>query len=160
MQCKSSGDDLSLPGLKSKICFYNRILKKQPREKLPADTTTEIDDIIKNSFLLGLISHLYLLDNPTRNDFENTDAAAVMKTMSSSIMASSSKMRKYNKTFNTIPILIFENYFDNNIAPVLNSKLDLGLLQCASARGYFTNLFFAGARFGQMLDKDTKKPVD
>jgi hypothetical protein len=158
LQCKSSGDDFALPGLQSKVGFYNRILKKQSKEKLPSDIINEIDNIIKISFLLGLTSHLYLLDNPTRNGFENADAAAVMKTLAPYLMASSGKMRKYNKKFNTIPILIFENYFDNHIASVLNGKLDLGLLQCASARNYFTNLFFAGARFGEMLDKDTKKP--
>ncbi len=157
LQEKSGSDDIALSGLQSKIGFYNRILKKQTKEKLPPETIKEIDVIIKNSFLLGLISHLYLLDNPTRNGFENADASAVMKTLAPYLMASSSKMRKYNKKFNTIPILIFEKYFDNHIAPVLNSKLDLGLLQCASARNYFTNLFFAGARFGEMLDKDTKK---
>jgi hypothetical protein len=157
LQCKNSGDDLELSGLQSKICFYRRILKKQPKEKLPSDTATEIDEIIKNSFLLGLTSHLYLLDNPSRNGFENADAAAIMKILAPYLMASSGKMRKYNKKFNTIPILIFENYFDTHIAPVLNGKLDLGLLQCASARNYFTNLFFAGARFGEMLDKDAEK---
>ena len=158
MQGKNSGENIALPDLQSKVGFYNRILKKQPKEKLPSDAIDKIDEIIKDSFLLGLIVHLYLLDNPSRNGFENADAATVMKTLAPYIMASSGKMRKYNKKFNTIPILIFENYFDNHIAPVLNSKLDLGLLQCASARNYFTNLFFAGARFGELLDKDTKKP--
>jgi hypothetical protein len=158
LQDKNSGENISLPGLQSKVGFYNRILKKIPKEKLPSDTINEIDNIIKNSFLLGLISHLYLLDNPTRNGFENADAASIVKILAPYIMASSAKMRKYNKKFNTIPILIFENYFDNQIAPVLNGKLDLGLLQTASSRNYFTNLFFAGARFGEMLDKDTKKP--
>ena len=156
MQGKNSGEDIALHDLQGKIGFYNRILKKQPKDKLPSDTIDEIDEIIKDSFLLGLSVHLYLCDNPSRNGFENVDSASIIKIIAPYIMASSGKMRKYNKKFNTIPILIFENYFDSHIARVLNSKLDLGLLQCASARNYFTNLFFAGVRFGELLDKDTQ----
>ncbi|MDD4923398.1 MAG: hypothetical protein PHF74_01010 [Dehalococcoidales bacterium] len=157
LQGKNSGEAISLPGIEKKISFYNRILKKQSIELLPSNIKDEIDDVIKGSFLLGLASYLYLYDNPSRNEFENADAAAVMKKLASNILDSSGKMRKYNKKLNTIPILIFEKYFDNCIAPVLNSKLNLGLLQCASARSYFTNLFFSGARFGEMLDKEMRE---
>ncbi len=160
LQGKNGGEDIALPGLKSKSCFYNRILNKQSRELLPSNLSDEIDDILKSSFLLGLTSHLYLYDNPSRNGFENADAYAVMKKLAPDMMGSSGKMRKYNKKLNTIPILIFENYFDNRIAPVLNGKLNLGLLKCATARSYFTNLFFSGIRFGEMLDKQTREVKD
>jgi hypothetical protein len=154
LQGKNNGEDIDLPEAGNKIGFYTRILRKQP-EALSSSLKEEIDGIIEDSFLLGLICHLYLYDNPARNGFEKVDAADVIKKLAPNIMSSSGKMRKYDKKLNTIPILIFENYYDNHIAPVLNSKLDLGLLQCASARNYFTNLFFSGARFGEMLDKAT-----
>jgi len=69
-----------------------------------------------------------------------------MKKLAPAVMSSSAKMRKYNKKLNTIPILIFENYYDNHISQVLTSQMGLGLLKCASARNYFTILFFSGVR--------------
>jgi hypothetical protein len=152
LQGNNSGEDIDLPGIGRKIAFYPRILKKQSKDLLASNLRDEIDVIIADSFLLGLTSHLYLYDNPSRNEFENADAAAAIKKLAPALMSSSGKMRKYNKKLNTIPILMFEKYYDNNIAQVLNSKLNMGLFKCASARNYFTNLFFSGTRFGELLD--------
>jgi hypothetical protein len=157
LQGKSSGEDIGLPGIERKIAFYPRILKKQSKDLLASNLRDEIDDIIADSFLLGLTSHLYLYDNPSRNEFVDADAAAAMKKLVPALMSSSAKMRKYNRKLNTIPILMFEKYYDNNIAAVLNNELKLGILQCASARNYFTNLFFSGTRFGELLDNQMRE---
>jgi hypothetical protein len=156
LQGNNSGEDIGLPGISRKIGFYTRILKKQA-EMLPDNLRENIDSIIKDSFLLGLVSHLYLYDNPCRNEFADVDAAAAMKKLAPAVMSSSAKMRKYNKKLNTIPILIFENYYDNHISQVLTSQMGLGLLKCASARNYFTNLFFSGVRYGELLDNQTRE---
>ncbi|MFA6347206.1 MAG: hypothetical protein WCX07_02860 [Dehalococcoidales bacterium] len=156
LQGKTGGEDIALPGIEKRVGFYNCALKKQSREMLSSDLRDYIDDVIQSSFLLGLISHLYLYDNPSRSEFENVDAPAVMKQLAPRMMNSSGKMRKYNRKLNTIPILIFEHYFDNRITPLLNEQLNLGLLRCVSARNYFTNLFFFGCRFGEMLDNETR----
>jgi hypothetical protein len=80
-----------------------------------------------------------------------------MKKLAPALLSSSGKMRKYNRKLNTIPILMFEKYYDNHIAAILNDKLKLGILQCASARNYFTNLFFSGSRFGELLDNQMRE---
>ena len=128
LQGKTGGEDIALPGIEKRVGFYNCVLKKQSREMLSSDLRDYIDDVIQSSFLLGLISHLYLYDNPSRSEFENVDAPAVMKQLAPRMMNSSGKMRKYNRKLNTIPILIFEHYFDNQITPLLNEQLNLGLL--------------------------------
>jgi hypothetical protein len=156
LQGKTGGEDIALPGIEKRVGFYNCVLKKQSREMLSSDLRDYIDDVIQSSFLLGITSHLYLYDNPSRSEFENVDAPAVMKQLAPRMMNSSGKMRKYNRKLNTIPILIFEHYFDNQITPLLNEQLNLGLLRCVSARNYFTNLFFFGCRFGEMLDNETR----
>jgi hypothetical protein len=155
MQGKNKGEEIGLTGVEQKICFYTTILQKQ-QGMLTNNVRVTIDDIIKNSFLLGLVAHLYLYDNPSRNVFADVDAAAAMKKLAPALMSSSAKMRKYNKKLNTIPILIFENYYDSHIAQVLNGQLGLGLMKSASARNYFTNLFFGGTRFGEMLDNQAR----
>ena len=156
LQGKTGGEDIALPGIEKRVGFYNCVLKKQSREMLSSDLRDYIDDVIQSSFLLGLTSHLFLYDNPSRNEFENVEADATVKKITPRMMNSSGKMRKYNKKLNTIPILIFEHYFDNNITPLLNKNLNLKLLQCITARNYFTNLFFFGCRFGEMLDNETR----
>ncbi len=156
LQGKTGGEDIALPGIEKRVGFYNCVLKKQSKERLSPDLIDYIDDVIQSSFLLGLTSHLFLYDNPSRNEFENVEADAIMNKLAPRIMNSSGKMRKYNRKLNTIPILIFEHYFDNNITPLLNDKLKLKLLQCVTARNYFTNLFFFGCRFGEMLDNETR----
>jgi hypothetical protein len=156
MQGKNKGEEIGLTGVEEKICFYTGILQKQPG-MLEDNLRATFDEIIQDSFLLGLVSHLYLYDNPSRNEFADVDAAAAMKKLAPALMSSSAKMRKYNKKLNTIPILIFENYYDSRIAQVLNGQLGLGLMKSASARNYFTNLFFGGARFGEMLDNQTRE---
>ncbi len=156
LQGVKNGDEIGFPGIENKISFPICVLKQQSVEMLPAETRNIADDIIHDTFLLGLISHLLLCDYPSRNNYESVDIKAVMDMLAPKIMSSSSKMRKYNKEFNTVPVLIFENYYDNNIVPVLKEQLKLGTMSRASARNYFINLFFSGARFGEQLDKETK----
>jgi hypothetical protein len=156
LQGKKKGDEIGFPGIENKISFSVHVLKQQSTDMLPAGTGKTIDDIINDTFLLGLISHLFLCDCPSRNNFESVDIQAVMNNLIPKIMSSSSKMRKYNKEFNTVPVLIFENYYDNNIIPILKEQLKLGTLSRAAARNYFINLFFSGARYGEQLDKEAK----
>jgi hypothetical protein len=156
LQGIKKGEEIGFPYIEREIGFYNRILK-QPAEMLSAEIRKAADVIINDMFLLGLISHLFLFDCPSRSGFENVDIRAVMNGLIPKILSSSGKMRKYNKEFNTVPVLIFEKYYEINIAPLLKEQLKLGALNRAGAHNYFTNLFFSGARFGELLDKETKK---
>ncbi|MFA5629057.1 MAG: hypothetical protein WC958_02185 [Dehalococcoidales bacterium] len=156
LQGETSLEGNALPDIRGRIGFYNRLLKKQSKILLPLNISKEADSIIQSTFLLGLTSHLYLYDNPSRNGFKEVDAAAVVTDLAPRLMSSSNKMRKYNRKLNTIPILIFENYFEEKIEPLLKEKLNFGFLRYTIARNYFTNLFFGGARFGEMMDNETR----
>jgi hypothetical protein len=156
LQGIKKGEEIGFPNIERKLCFYRRILNQPSTENMSADLRKAIDNIINDTFLLGLISHLFLFDCPSRNNFDNVDILAVMNKLVPKILSSSGKMRKYNKEFNTVPVLIFEHYYDNNIAPVLKEQLKLGFWKRANARSYFANLFFSGALFGELLDKETK----
>jgi hypothetical protein len=102
LQGVKKGDEINLPGIENKICFYNRILKQQP-ETLPSEVKKAIDDIIDNSFSLGLISHLFLYECLSRDDIDRVDIKEIMNELVPDIMSSSGKMRKYNRKLNTIP---------------------------------------------------------
>ena len=56
----NKGFDIGRPGIERALCFPGRFLKKSSTATLPHDLRSTVEDIIENTFFLGLMSHLFL----------------------------------------------------------------------------------------------------
>ncbi|MBM3118801.1 MAG: hypothetical protein FJ006_04490 [Chloroflexi bacterium] len=118
-----------------------------------------MNDILADTFFLGLVCHLFLNKFPTRDNVDRVDTQALVNAWIPESLVADAIMKAYNKDLNMLPLRIFEFHYRTKIEPVLNKQLKMGFWSRAKCRSYFRNLFFSGARFCMLFDLATGRQV-
>ena len=155
----SEGSEVGHAGIERVLCFPKRFLKKPSVDALSDELRIMIDSIIRDTFLLGLMSHLFLFTFPTRGDAERVDIDGLFYQWLPEALIADRRMKEYNKEINRLPLRVFESYFSSSIDLVLKEKFRVGFWKRGQCHSFLKNLFFAGARLGMMFDLKTKNLV-
>ncbi|MFC2010614.1 hypothetical protein ACFLVU_02580 [Chloroflexota bacterium] len=151
----NKGQDIGLPGIERALCFPARFLKEQSTTTPPDTTRVAIDDIIENTFFLGLMCHLFLNKFPTRGNVEQVNMDTLVRTWGPKALVADMTLKTYGRELNDLPLRVFESYF-TSVKPILKKRLKLGLWKAGKCHSYFRNLFFSGALLGMHFDLMTK----
>jgi len=134
------------------MCFPVRYLNQPSTAAMPDGPGVVIEDIIEETFFLGLMCHLGLTKFPTRSDVQIVDMDALFDKWILSTLISDTKMRTYDKEYGRVPSHLFESLYRSNIEPVLKEQFGFGFWKRGKSRTFFRNLFFAGACLGMHCD--------
>ena len=152
----NKGQDIGVPGVERALCFPVRFLKKPSTAALPDSARVATDDIIENTFLMGLMCHLFLNAFPTRDNTKQVNMDTLVRTWGPKTLVADEMMKTYNKDLNELPLRVFESYFISRIEPTLKKQLRLGFWNLGKCHSYFRNLFFSGTLLGMEFDLMTK----
>jgi len=155
-QGSKKGEDIGCPGIESALCFPSRFLKEPSTQALPDELRIATDELIENTFFLGLMCHLLLNKFPSRDNVKQVDMDTLARLWGQRALVADITMKAYSRDLNNLPVRIFESYFTSDIEPTLKKKLKLGFWKVGKCRSYFRNLFFSGAFFGMQVDLLTK----
>jgi hypothetical protein len=150
------GSELGRPGIERALCFPKRFLNEPSTDALSNELRVMIDGIIRGTFFLGLMCHLFLWVFPTRDDVKRVNMDDLVYNWALEALIADVKMKEYSKDLNELPLRLFESYFNSTIKPALKKQLRLGFWTLGKCHSYFRNLFFSGARLGMQFDLMTK----
>ena len=115
----NKGQDMGLPGIESALCFPARFLKEPSTATLPHALTVAINDIIENTFFLGLMSHLFLNTFPTRGNVKQVNMDTLVHTWGLKALVADMTLKTYSRDLNDLPLRVFEYYFTSSIEPTI-----------------------------------------
>ncbi len=150
------GTEIGSPGIERALCFPKRFLNEPSTATLPHTLRETVNDIIEDTFFLGLMCHLFLNKFPTRDNVDRVDMQTLVNAWAPESLVADTMMKAYNKDLNMLPLRIFEFYHGTKIEPVLKKQLKMGFWSRAKCRSYFRNLLFSGARLGMLFDLATQ----
>ncbi|MBI4505628.1 MAG: hypothetical protein HY691_08845 [Chloroflexi bacterium] len=150
-----SGSALGHPGIETALCFPARFLKSPSTAKLTAESRAVADDLIGNTFFLGLISHLINFEVPSRTKNERVNVRSIAgKWLPEALVADQIMGDVYRGGVRfRVPLLLFETYWKSRVEPALKKQLRLGLFGVGTARSFFKNLYCAGALLVLIYDR-------
>jgi len=155
----NKGSEIGHPGIERALCFPSRFLKESSTATLPTALRVAIDDIIEDTFFLGLVCHLFLWKFPTRGNVERVNMDTLVHTWGLNALVADNMMKTYSKDLNELPRRVFESYFSSKIEPTLKKQFKLGFWNLGKCHSYFRNLFFSGALLGMQFDLTTRENV-
>jgi len=156
VQGSNKGYEIGFPDIERALCFPARFLKEVSTANLPDALREDIDEIIEDTFFLGLICHLFLNTFPTRGDVERVNMDTLVHAWGLKALVADMMMKTYSKELNELPLRVFESYFNSKIKPPLKKQFKLGFWNLGKCHSYFKNLFFSGALLGMHFDLMTK----
>ncbi len=147
------------PDFRTVMNFPKRFLKIPSIEFVPEPSRKIIENILRNTFLLGLTSHLIFQKFPSRPQVYLIDQSILLRSWWLESLVSDTLMKDYNKKLANIPSFVFEAHYALRIEPYLKKPLKIGFMLRSRCYSYLNNLFFAGARLGMCFDLMTLKPA-
>ncbi len=146
------GVDIGHPDIERGLCFPKRFLKVSSTEALPTESRLAVEQVLDDTFYLGLTCYLLLNSFPTRSQVTTVDVERLLLGWAHFALVANHKMRAYNKDLNELPSRMFEAFFRSTAQPDLESHVKLGFWKRSQVHSFLTNLFFSGAQLGMHTD--------
>lgn len=150
------GSGIGKPELERFMCFPTRYLNQPSTATMTNVLRVTIEDLIEETFLLGLRCHLGCTRLPTRSDVQRVNMDTLFNMWIPQVLVSTVGMRTYSKECDWAPTHLFEYSYSSRVDPVLKEQFRLGFWKRSRCRWFFSNLFFAGASLGMRFDLMTK----
>lgn len=150
------GSEIGKPEIERVMCFPMRFLNQPSTATMPDALRVTIEDVIEETFFLGLRCYLFLWTFPTRAEVQRVNMDALFHMWLPDALVADMKMKTYNKELHGLPARVFEFYYSSKIERALKEQFRLGFWKRSKCRSYFGNLFFSGARLGMYFDLMTK----
>lgn len=140
----------------SYMCYTKKYLK----EKAPLDKKkyTLIRNLLDTTLRLGLMTHLFLVLSPSREDwYKELDLVHIRKEWSQRMLRVEKIINRYNNDVKKLPCKMFEGYYKHYVEPVLREDLSIqGVLKMKRQYDFFRKLFFCGVLLGLESDYGTR----
>lgn len=143
-------------GIERFMCFPMRFLSQPSTATMTGALRVTIEDVIEETFFLGLRCHLGLWRFPTRSDMQRVNMDTLFDIWIQDALVSTAMMRTYSKECRGVPTRLFEYFYSSTVEPTLKEQFRLGFFKRSRCRWFFSNLFFTGASLGMRFDLMTK----
>ena len=144
-----------VPEVREALCI-NRILKPEDFIPVNPDVKARINELLEETFYLGVFSHLYLWKFETRNISQNVDRAQLFQNWQIDAISADYVMGYYGDPENPVLMNLWEYHYQTYVMLVLESNLNLSPFQEGVFKSYFRNLYIAGALLVMDYDLSTK----
>jgi len=153
--CEPSGSGV-VPEVREAMCI-NRLLGKYSLPNLPNDVSQHIRELLKETFYLGVFTHLYLMNFPTREQSENVNFLLLNRKWQIDAIAADYEMGYYGDPKNPMCMELWEYHFDTTVNNALKNHVKIGLFGAGKYKAFFRNIYLAGALLVMDYDLSTKK---
>lgn len=120
----------------------------------------ELEDILEQTFFLGLTFHFFSWNMPTRKEADKVNFDSLISNWLIKIMLADKHCKSYNKDMNNMPKSFFNYYYDRLLEPFFQNELQFGYLKRGACYAYFHNLFYSGVLLGVHFDVATSQIVN
>lgn len=141
----------------SKALCINRLLKSNPLEVLPPEVSEIISDRLRETFYLGMLTQLYLMNFPSRDQFRHVDLAGLEQKWEIDAITADIIMGYYGERSNPICMDIWTCHFSKQVQPLLKQHLRIGRFRIGKFKSFFRNLYIAGALLVMDCERATKQ---
>lgn len=148
-----------VPEVREAMCV-NRLLDDRSLDKLPGDLSLTIQELLSETFYLGLFTHLYLMSFPTREQSENVDLFILRQKWQIDAIAADYEMGYYGDPENPILMNIWEFHYRTEVIPILKKNFNPSDFKFGKYKLYFRNLYISGALLVMYYDLSTKDALD
>jgi hypothetical protein len=157
--CKGlkKGYDLGSPGIEDAFCFPSRFLKVPSISNLIAENRVILEEILENTFFLGIVSYLRMLNFPTRSDLESINLNDLFNKWGVDAVIANNLMKSFDDKSNGLFSIIIKSYYKAKVEPILKERFRFGFWNLGKCDSYFGNLFFAGSLLAVQFDLMTRK---
>lgn len=160
--CQPSSSDV-VPEVGEAMCI-NRILGKNSLTNLSNDVSHHIQELLKQTFYLGVFTHLYLMKFPTRKESENVNFLLLKHKWQIEAITADIQMGYYGDRQNPILMNLWEFHYVTKVDPALKKYLNLSIFKrtwkMGKFKSYFRNLYVSGALLVMYYDLATKGSLD
>jgi hypothetical protein len=144
------------PSVSQAMCI-NRILKSKRLEELPSEVSEIISSRLRETFYLGMLTQLYLMNFPSRDQFRHVDLVGLEHKWEIDAVTADRVMGYYGDQRNPICMNIWTCHFDEQVQPLLRQHLKIGSFGIGKFRSFFRNLYIAGALLVMDCDLATQQ---
>jgi hypothetical protein len=148
------GTGVGVPGIE--VNFPARLWKGKGRSALDANQAAVFDDLVTETFFLGLATHFVLQIADTRPETHRVDPETLLGQFLMPSLAAHTVEGTYDRMNGGIPSAILGHHVASTIRPHLKKVLRLGFWAGGKALSNFKNLFWAGVLLGMLWDTATK----
>jgi hypothetical protein len=143
------------PEMTIAVC-YNRLLKGEKINNLHEEKRELIIKLLQDTFYLGIFSHLYCCNFPTRELVEKVDINRLQESWEFDAIQPTTVMGYYGDPKNPILMDIWKYHFENEVANVIKQQFNIGAFAMGKHRQFFKSLYIAGALLVMSFDLATK----
>jgi len=135
----------------------NRLLKKKSFANLSPNVALNLEELIINQLLFGILTHLYLIDFPTRANYEEVDIIKLENEWIINAIAADNHIGYYGLKENPICMDIYHHHYKNKVRPILKKQIGINMFKIGAFDVYFKHLYLAGALLIMSCDLRTRK---
>ncbi len=158
MTCDSNNFGVA-PEISEAMCI-NRLLDGQLLNEIPDEFSISIKKLVKETFYLGVFTQLYLMNFPTRDNFENVNRTQLRRKWQIDAITSDVEMGYYGDPENPILMDLWEYHYYTKVVPKFREKLNPTSFKFGKFKSYFQNLYLSGALLVMYCDLSTKGTLD
>lgn len=156
--CKPSASGV-VPEVREAMCI-NRLMNKNDLNNVQNDVSIHIQELLKETFYLGVFTHLYLMYFPTREQSYNVNLILLKEKWQIDAITADYEMGYYGDPNNPVLMDLWESYYETNLVPTLEKNLTPSAFQMGKFKAYFRNLYISGALLVMYYDLSTKGSLD
>jgi len=134
------------------VC-YNRLLKENRIQGLADPTRKKTKRLLRESFYLGVMTHLYVFTFPTRDRIPTLDLESIRAKWELESIAPSHVLGQLDRLITDIG----ESHFASSVAPFIKQAFGVGMFAMGKHRAFFRELFHAGILLCMKCDLATKQ---
>ena len=135
-----------------KICLFRHVLNVESVDKLPSEKGKLANEVIDETFFLGLAGHLILSEHPHRHKIYGMAKEGLYLDFLEACRFADKDMREYNKDLNGLPGDIFKEQCARRVEPFFTREFSVGFWKMGKVRASFRNIFFGGVALGVLSD--------
>jgi hypothetical protein len=145
--CKPSASGV-VPEVREAMCI-NRLLGENSLTNLPNDVSQHIQELLKETFYLGVFTHLYLMKFPTREQSENVNFLLLNRKWQIEAITADLEMGYYGDRQNPILMNLWEFHYETKVVHTLKEYFNPSIFKrwwvMGKFKSYFRNLYVSGA---------------
>ena len=148
-----------VPEVRESMCI-NRLLGEKSLTELPSDLSHTIQELLKETFYLGIFTQLYLMNFPTREQSENVNLSLLTRKWQIDAIAADYEMGYYGDPDNPILMALWEYHYRTEVVPIFKENFRPSAFKFGKYKSFFRNLYISGALLVMYYDLSTKGALD
>ncbi|MEA2005795.1 MAG: hypothetical protein U9O50_05995 [Acidobacteriota bacterium] len=138
------------------VCI-NRLLGKKALHLLPQRSSQTISQLLQETFLLGVFTHLYFFTFPTREFYKKVDLQQLQQKWETDAIAADFVMGYYGDPKNPVCMELWKYHFNTTVINKLKNHVKIGFFGAGKYKAFFRNIYLAGALLVMEYDLATKR---